>query len=222
MKTFVAALFTLILTIANAQSNLKIFSEDGKKFQVMIDGNLINSTFQNEVIASNLNVDQCKVNVIFEDNKTSAIVSEIALKQNYETTFRITLSKGNLKLKWISESPILMATSAAPTNTVSASQIPANACTPPNEKDFSKIKYNVQNQIDDSRKLNLSKLVSNTNCLSASQIREICDLFNNEETKLEFAKYAFKNCPDKQNYALVGSTFNFDSSIEELNAFTGQ
>ncbi|MCX7728498.1 MAG: DUF4476 domain-containing protein [Bacteroidia bacterium] len=47
-------------------------------------------------------------------------------------------------------------------------------------------------------------------------------LFSFEETRLEFAKYAYSKVIDKENYYQVNDAFQFENSIEELNNSIGQ
>ena len=43
--------------------------------------------------------------------------------------------------------------------------------------------------------------------------------FGFEETKLEFAKYAYDFCTEKNKYYMVGDKFSFSSSKDELNEY---
>jgi len=44
--------------------------------------------------------------------------------------------------------------------------------------------------------------------------------FSFEDTKLEFAKYAYERTYDIGNYYKLNDAFSFESSIEELNEYT--
>lgn len=68
-------------------------------------------------------------------------------------------------------------------------------------------------------KLSLAKQIVNANCLSATQVKEIMDIFSFEDTRLEFAKLAYSRTVDKNNYYKVNSAFSFESSVEELNEY---
>jgi len=69
----------------------------------------------------------------------------------------------------------------------------------------------------DNSKLTIAKQIASSNCLLASQIRDIMRIFAFESTRLEFAKFAYAFCYDKGNYFLVNNAFTFSSSIDELN-----
>ena len=71
---------------------------------------------------------------------------------------------------------------------------------------------------DDTR-LTVAKQIAKSNCLTTTQIKDIMSVFGFEETKLEFAKYAYDFCYDKNQYYLINDAFSFDSSIDELNTY---
>ena len=54
-------------------------------------------------------------------------------------------------------------------------------------------------------------------CFSAAQVKAMMGLFSFEESKLDFAKFAYDRTHDIGNYYKVNDAFSFESSIEELN-----
>jgi hypothetical protein len=84
---------------------------------------------------------------------------------------------------------------------------------------FERAKTSVADKGFDETRLSTAKQVAKNNCLSTSQIMEIMGTFGFEETKLDFAKYAYDNCTDKGNYYLIGDAFSFSSSMDALNEF---
>ena len=59
----------------------------------------------------------------------------------------------------------------------------------------------------------------NDRCLFVSQVKEIILQFTFEQTRLDFAKYAYDRTYDVGNYFKVNDTFTFESSTEELNDY---
>ena len=53
----------------------------------------------------------------------------------------------------------------------------------------------------------------------ASQVKEVMGLFSFEESKLEFAKFAYDRTTDKNNYYIVNDAFDFEASIEALDNY---
>lgn len=85
--------------------------------------------------------------------------------------------------------------------------------------DFSAARKTIQDAAFDDSKLSTAKTIVSANCLTTDQVISICGLFNFEENKLAFAKYAYKYTTDPKNYFKVGSVFVFDGSKTELNEF---
>ncbi len=55
--------------------------------------------------------------------------------------------------------------------------------------------------------------------MSAAQVKDIMDLFTFEGSKLDYAKYAYEFCWEKNNYYMVNDAFEFESSISELDEY---
>jgi hypothetical protein len=52
-----------------------------------------------------------------------------------------------------------------------------------------------------------------------SQVKQVMLLFTFEETRLDFARFAYDHTYDIGNYFMVNDAFTFETSIEELNAY---
>ena len=85
--------------------------------------------------------------------------------------------------------------------------------------DFSSALGTIRGQSFEETKLNTAKQIAGSNCLSTGQITQICQLFSFEESKLDFAKFAYNNCTDPRSYFKVNNVFSFSSSSDELNQF---
>ncbi|WP_160113302.1 DUF4476 domain-containing protein [Aequorivita antarctica] len=85
--------------------------------------------------------------------------------------------------------------------------------------DFNAAVSSVKNQNFEETKLTTAKQISSANCLSVNQIIEIAKVFNFEDSKLSFAKFAYANCIDKKKYFLVNDIFSFSVNIEELSNY---
>ena len=59
----------------------------------------------------------------------------------------------------------------------------------------------------------------NNSCLLSAQVKEIMLMFNFEETRLDFAKFAYGRTYDIGNYFVVNDAFTFESSIDELGDY---
>jgi hypothetical protein len=90
---------------------------------------------------------------------------------------------------------------------------------PMNPEDFASAKASISSKSFEDSKLTLAKQIAASNHLTSKQVKEIMQLFSFEDSKLDFAKYAYKFVYDPNNYYIVNDTFKFSSSIDELNEF---
>lgn len=65
-------------------------------------------------------------------------------------------------------------------------------------------------------KLQVAKQVIRANCMSSNQIKQVMKAFTFEDTRLEYAIYAYRYCSDPNSFYLVNEAFEFELSIEEL------
>jgi hypothetical protein len=85
-----------------------------------------------------------------------------------------------------------------------------------NEK-FDVYKSAIKAESFTSNQVEVAKQV--TYCLNTTQIKAIMEIFSFESNRLDYAKWAYPNCVDKDNYFLLNSAFSFSSSKTELNNF---
>ena len=74
----------------------------------------------------------------------------------------------------------------------------------------------------DNTRLKIAKQIVGSNILTVNQIQQICQLFAFENNKLDFAKYAYDSCVDKNNYFKLNEVFKFDSDKQQLNQYIFQ
>ncbi|MFM7731063.1 MAG: DUF4476 domain-containing protein [Flavobacteriales bacterium] len=84
---------------------------------------------------------------------------------------------------------------------------------------FNSAKGSINSKSFEDSKLTLAKQVAKSNCMTAAQVKDVMGLFAFEETKLEFAKYAYDYCYNQGNYYEVNDAFDFESTIEDLNKY---
>ena len=98
----------------------------------------------------------------------------------------------------------------------------AGCSAPMNSGNFAKMKQAVESKPFSDTKMSTAKAATKNACLSVSQVKEICKLFNMDEDKLAYAKYAYDYSVDKANYYQVSEVFSFSSTTEDLNHFLEQ
>ena len=90
---------------------------------------------------------------------------------------------------------------------------------PMTDSDFNEAKQSVKSKTFEDSKLQIAKQIAKANCLLASQVKQIMKLFDYEESKLDFAKYAYKYTYDLNNYYKVNDAFEYELTIEELDKY---
>jgi len=77
----------------------------------------------------------------------------------------------------------------------------------------------ISKQSFEENKLQVAKQVFTSNCLTSAQVGEIMRLFSFEDSRLDFAKFAYGHTYDLGNYFMVNDAFTFSSSVDELNEY---
>ena len=288
LTLLISGIFICALTFAQTPTGiLTIFSEDGHKFFLILNGQRQNDNPETNIRVERLTQQFYSAKIIFEDKTLGEISKNIALSMGGEgtlsdVTYKIKAGKdGKQVLRYYSANPIVadapparpegvavynsgvsspvstttsvtrttetIGTSAnvnvngvnmsvtvpsgevvqttTTTTTSSSSPPPANssACNgyPMAPGDFQSAKSTVEQASFEDSKLSTAREIAGSNCLYAVQVAEICRLFGFENTKLTFAKYAYKRCLDPQNYFKVNNVFDFDASKTELSKYTG-
>ncbi len=90
---------------------------------------------------------------------------------------------------------------------------------PMSPQDFQSAKQTIASKSFEDSKLAIAKQIVNSNCLTSAQVRDLVNLFDFEDTKLQFAKYCYGYTYDLGNYYKVNDAFEFESSIDELNEY---
>ena len=90
---------------------------------------------------------------------------------------------------------------------------------PLSQIDFNALKQTIKTKNFEDTKMTIAKQVVSKQCFFVYQVKEIMQLFSFEESKLEFAKYAYDHTYDLGNYFKVNDAFTFESSIDDLNEY---
>jgi hypothetical protein len=294
----VAAVFNVAAQTANAV----LFTENGERFTVILNGVRQNQRAETNVKLPNLTAEVYKMRIIFEDKRLGVMDNTLYVNFGEETTYAIRKKKSKYVLRFISSSPLNMPVTqqqnpviinqntngfqggihqtppprpnpnggtttttttngngvavngqisvggvtvggqvntgnSSTTTTTGGGYIPPQHQQPPyvlpgytgvygcpypmQQNAFSAAKNSIMRQAFEDSKLTVAKQVINSNCLLTSQVREIVQLFAFEESKLDFAKYAYGYTLDINNYFTINDVFHFSSSVDELNQYIG-
>ncbi|MEA1873693.1 MAG: DUF4476 domain-containing protein [Bacteroidota bacterium] len=94
-----------------------------------------------------------------------------------------------------------------------------NCSSPMTSFDFDDAKTAIDEKTFDDSKMTLAKQITRGNCLTSDQVKAIMKALDYEDSRLEYAKYAYDYVYDPNNYYKVNSAFEFEMTIEELEEF---
>jgi hypothetical protein len=90
---------------------------------------------------------------------------------------------------------------------------------PMSRGDFEQAKASISSRSFEESKLIIAKQIIQSNCLLSTQVKEIMLIFTFEDTRLDFAKFAYAYTLDLRNYYKLNDAFTFESSIDDLNKY---
>ena len=119
----------------------------------------------------------------------------------------------------VSENTTYNQTTTVNTSTTTSSSNDGSCSFPMGSIDFEDGKKSISSKTFADSKMTIAKQITKNNCPTAQQIKEFTMLFTFESSKLEYAKFAYNYCFDRNNYYKVNDAFEFETSIDELNGF---
>lgn len=96
---------------------------------------------------------------------------------------------------------------------------PVGCAMPMSQTEFNDARKSIESKSFEDSKMTTAKQVGRDRCFTTDQVKGIMGLFSFEDTKLEFAKYAYERTHDIGNYFKVNDAFTFESSIDDLNRY---
>ncbi len=118
-----------------------------------------------------------------------------------------------------SSSTTTSGTVPAQTTTTTTAPAASQCVFPMTSSDFASAKKSVEGQSFEEQKLKVAKQILNTNCMSSSQVKEIMALFSFEDTKVDWAKFAYGKTTDPNNYYQLNDGFTYSGSVDTLNSY---
>lgn len=96
---------------------------------------------------------------------------------------------------------------------------PVGCGMPMSSTEFAEARNSIQSKSFEDTKMTVAKQVGRDRCFTVDQVKGIMGLFSFEDSKLEFAKYAYSRTHDIGNYFRLNDAFTFESSVDDLNKF---
>ena len=85
--------------------------------------------------------------------------------------------------------------------------------------EFSSAKGSIESKTFEDDKLKVAKQITRNNCLSSDQVAQVMGLFTFEDSRVEYAMFAYDYVYDANNYYKVNDAFEFSFSIDELDEY---
>lgn len=208
-------------------ATLTVVAPQRQNCWLFVDGVLQNQDPVHSICVRNLTKDNYYIRVEldndlqncvgqFVDMKHSQILTVTQRGQFYGIEFSQATVRPDLTIELITEQP-----SGHPGTPHIMPPMPPVPPMPQgmSQKDFDDALRIISNESFDDTKLTMAKQIITGNPMTVSQIVEICKLLTFENNKLDFAKYAYPYCFDKNKYFMVNEVFVHDSSKRELMEF---
>jgi hypothetical protein len=96
---------------------------------------------------------------------------------------------------------------------------PIGCAWPMSQSEFADAKKSIESKSFEDSKMTTAKQIGRDRCFTVDQVKGIMSGFSFEDTKLDFAKYAYDRTYDIGNYFKVNDSFTFESSIDDLNRY---
>lgn len=90
---------------------------------------------------------------------------------------------------------------------------------PMSATEFADVKKSIESKSFEDTKMTMAKQIGSGRCFTVDQVKGMMGLFSFEDSKLDFAKYAYERTFDIDNYFKVNDVFTFESSVDDLNAY---
>jgi hypothetical protein len=238
---FLLSILLIIFFTGNAFSQLSviIFSEQGEKFTVYVNGSPKNNKPESRVETDRPGGPSFKLRIDFADGSIPEISKTIFNSPGHDMFYVIRkANKGKFILEKTS-SEYIHHPDKSPTSEKnvtkkeekekaetpkSKSQLAGSSgkgCnTPMSEPNFQASREMISNAPFDGPKLSHAKKLADQNCLTTSQIIDVIYVFSGESSRLNFAKYAYNHCWDPGNYDNVKEVLH-RSSQNDLQRYIG-
>lgn len=224
-----------LTTMVNAQwATLVVFSPKGEKFTLYFNGEKQNTEPATRIQVDEIKGPTCKVRLVFEApgvpdlsktifNKVSSTMY-YAIVRNSRNAFILQSSSS----EWSDEPEgkgKQQSTPPPPPGKTEKQEVEKvstgkKGCSKPMaEADFIASLVSVSSPPFDPPKLSAAKKLAAEHCLTTTQVREVIHVFDNESTRLSFAKFAYDHTWDIENYFDVSDALHSEKSRDDLERF---
>jgi hypothetical protein len=236
LLSLIGTLLTMVAYAARP-ANATFTARRGQLIQVSVNGRVVNPVASSFVRVTGLPAGNHRVDFrIFNRWGNSIQGSSIMpLQAGVESAFLITRSGRRFNFAQIGAAPLAPPPvavrpaprqgppprgSAAPRQGAPSAQAPKDVCSNVmRETEVETFKASISGKDFDNSRLTIARQALRHNALMARDVKEIAQLFDREENRLEFAKMAYRHTCDVENYYLVNDAFMYEATIEKLDDF---
>lgn len=176
-----------------------------------------------EVINMDMNISETGVGVNIKDPMGENINMNVGIKENTSTQTSVTTTTTTTTTitgrEERDDRPVPPIPKEQPPYQIPGYNGPNGCDYPMSPQDFNDAKTTIASKSFEDSKLTIAKQITSSNCLLTAQVKEIMMLFSFEDSKLQFAKYAYKYTFDIGNYFKINDAFTFEMSINDLNEY---
>jgi hypothetical protein len=242
MKTTSRLIFLLLAVFLSGKAmsqgtSVTVFTENGEKFTLFVNGEQKNSKPADHAMADNLWGPNFKVRIVFKDMSLREVEKTIMNHPNTSLFYVLRIGKkGDYMLEkttsdYIHHGETVKEEEAPPPpppahekqaehKSESSSKKPGGGCkSPMPEGDFQASIAVISNAPFEGPKTSNAKKLVEGHCLTCDQIREVMYVVSYESSRLSIAKAAYTHCFDPANYDEVRNVLNSNKSKEELDAY---
>lgn len=203
-------------TVVRHKSSLTISTRLRMPFWVYIDDVLQNEEPVRSIIINQIPIGESFIYIVLDDNESHSFGQYVAFDQR---SLAFVVNQNGTYFGWEPGGGNIVRPEMTVSLVMNDPLLPPTGPYITNDYDFEAIRSTLASESFDNTRLSTAKQIVSSNPLSAAQITEICKLFSFESNRLEFAKYAYPYCVDKNMYFLVNTSFSYDSSKRELDSF---
>ncbi|MBL7963187.1 MAG: DUF4476 domain-containing protein [Flavobacteriales bacterium] len=130
-----------------------------------------------------------------------------------------TTTGGSVDVVEVEEAPARTTRPPVPAYRMPGYTGPVGCPVPMSATEFEEARKSITSKGFEETKMTTAKQIGRDRCFTADQVKGIMQLFGFEDSKLDFAKFAYDRTYDIGNYYKVNDAFGFESSIEELDTY---
>jgi len=205
-------------------SNLTIYSTHPEKFKVFLDNVCYIDEAAVNIQISDINISAVELKIEFENKQLNDIHKVVHLLPGIDMIYRLDKNrKGQFVLSLQNEASIdvellqaNLVTSLYQKSKGSDYNGPKNCPFPVIDEEFKKIMEAIYSLDDQLERMSKSKQLIASSCIYIEQLKEILLAFDDEDIKIEIAKYAYSYTFDIGHFFKIADAFEYESSMEEL------